>query len=131
MEPLRLGLFVLAVAFGERTQSFGMRVALRGELGSQTGDVDLRVVLLRDLAKRIGKRELGLVQQAEIMRELHQAPAGWDAVLRGAGAGPSPRRTSSRCTAPSLKTGCLDTGSQRLGVSSLAARAWPPGPAPS
>lgn len=53
------------------------------------------------------------------------APAGSEAVVVGAGAGPSPPAAFTTRQAAVLKYGCLETGSQMVMVSSLACRGAP------
>ena len=53
--------------------------------------------------------------------EVHR-PIGSEAVVAGAGAGPSPLASRSTRTDATLKSGCFETGSQSLIVSSFAAR---------
>ena len=89
-----------------------MVVAFGRELSAQLADVGLIDMPGGDLPEGVREVELGPVQQAEVVREVHA-----QAFLTR--------------TATTLKIGCLDTGSQLVSVSSFAARAVPFGPAAS
>src|ERR687889_2190927 len=121
-------------------------------------DVGLLGVGLPYLAVPLGQVELSLLQVPQVVRQVHlyaslavsftsasspptvsvgvEPPApsatGTEAVVVGAGeASPSASATFDTLAAATLKIGCLETGSQSVMVSSLAARGWPFGPSPS
>ena len=102
-----------------------MALALLGEPNADVEDVGLLGVAPGHLAERLRQGLLPLVDQPDVGREVHRGQpsllAGADAVLSGAGDAPFPRETRVT-TAPPLKAGCFDTGSQAVMVSSFAAR---------
>jgi hypothetical protein len=121
-----------------------------GDPLERLGEVEHVVVALVALAERVEllrERPLGVAHLADGQPELHRSvdsasarvppcvegpdgSTGADAVFVGAGAGPSASATLTTLTAPALNSCCLDTGSQSVIVSSLAARDWPSGRSP-
>ena len=88
--------------------------------------------VLADLPVGVGLRLPGRAEQREIGGQVHRghhsdpgaagtSSTGADAVVSGAGANPSPARTRWTQTAATLNSGCLETGSHAVRVSSLAA----------
>src|SRR4051794_6421180 len=68
------------------------------------------------------KLPLAVLDRADCGCDLHDRA---DAVVKGAGAGPSPTAIFSSRTAATLNVGCFDTGSHAVMVRSLAA-VWRP-----
>ena len=67
---------VLAVALGERLEPARVVVALLGELAAEVADVGFVGVRRGDLAERVREVELGAVQEAEVVGEVHVRPSG-------------------------------------------------------
>jgi hypothetical protein len=85
-------------------------VALLGQPAAQVEDIRLVGVCLPDFAERRRQFNLSLVQQSEVVDEVHRQPSV----------------TLASRTAAALKSGCFETGSQAVTVSSLAARGTSP-----
>src|SRR5581483_12499915 len=146
--PGQLGLH--AVALGVRRQPLQVLVALAGEGVAEVVEIVLDRMPLADHAELVGDRGLGLLHVGDRLPELHGRPStvsrsppppavrgtsppstGSAAAVVGAGATPVPSATLLTETAAVLNSGCLETGSQALIVSSLAARLVPSGSAAS
>ena len=69
MEPVGLAGGVLAVAVDERLQPF----ALAGQRVAEVVDVGFGGVGVADLPEGVGEEQLGLVEQAEVVRQVHHA----------------------------------------------------------
>jgi hypothetical protein len=117
-------------------QGVGGLVELEPERAAHVQHVVVGGVALAELAHRAGKvldravRFTGCAAQACRDAEgAHRSPStiGLAAAWIGAGASPVPLATLVTDTAPALKRGCLETGSQLVSVSSFAARSWLPG----
>ena len=130
VQRLRLGLPALPIALDDGGELFAMALALLGEPAADVEDVGFLGVAPGHLAERLRQGLLPLVDQPDVGREVHRGQpsllAGADAVLSGAGDAPFPRETRVTLTAPPLKAGCFDTGSQAVMVSSFAALDGPP-----
>jgi hypothetical protein len=106
-----------AVALCELLQPLEVGGRLFLEELRRSDDVDFGLMLLGNLAAADLQGLLRALQPSQELRQLHrQGSATWAAVS---------------LTAPTLKKGCFDTGSQPVTVSSLAARARPSGCEPA
>src|SRR4051794_30257048 len=109
----------------------GTRVRTR-----QAHVVDVRVaeVFVGECHQLLGQLHLGVLDVVDRQPELHgvaRSCTGPDAVSVGASALVVPASTRFTRTAATFRTGCLETGSQSVIVSSLAARVFPsPPPSP-
>jgi hypothetical protein len=144
---------VLAVAIDERAELVDVAAALVRHALALPEDVGLVAVRRTDFAEGSSQVVLCLVEQAEIVGEMHRqasgaavasaadpptvggaadGSSGAGAPTVGAGDGePPPAATFVTRTAATLKRGCFDTGSQAVIVTSFAARRWPsPSPGP-
>src|SRR3954453_2156126 len=103
---------------------------------TETHVVDVRVahVTVGHCDQLLGQLDLGVLHVVDRHTQLYRVGTSWtgrDAVSVGAGALPSPSSTRLTRTAATFSTGCFDTGSQSVSVSSLAARVCPfPAPSP-
>lgn len=108
----------------------GVHVLLRpvGQVLGEVCDVLVGVMAGGDGMQVTGERPLAAVQFGQGRGDLaHGEPSvpagtGAEAVFVGAGAGPRPPPMRRSAAAAVLKIGCLETGSQSVRVSSLAAR---------
>src|SRR5207248_924389 len=139
------------VAVGERGEPLEVLAALLRECVPEVVQVVLDRVPLADRAQLFREVRFGILDVGDRFIELHRltfrivsrtpppptvagtsAATGSEAVVVGAGAGdPSPSASLRTRTAASLKSGCFETGSQSVIVSSFAARGRPFGCAPS
>lgn len=110
MQAVGLSGCFLGVPLGEGVKPLGVGVADRRLAQAQVFDVGLVGVGGGDLAE--GARQVGLraVEQAQIVREMHGG-----------------QLLGSTRTAATLNSGCLETGSHAVSVSSFAARGRPGG----
>jgi hypothetical protein len=154
MEPVGLGGCILAVAIDEGAEPVDVAGALACHALAFQADIGLVAVGGTDLPEGSCQVVLRLVEQAEVVGEVHRQASG-DAVASaavppavggtvdgssgagaptvGAGDGEPPlAATLVTRTAATLNRGCFDTGSQAVIVASFAARgAWPsPSPGP-
>jgi hypothetical protein len=73
VEPVGLAGGVLAVAVDERLQPFGVPLALAGQGVAEVVDVGFGGVGVADLPEGVGEVQLGLVEQTEVVRQVHHA----------------------------------------------------------
>src|SRR5581483_3457923 len=120
----------LLVARRERPDRVGVQAALLAEPPAGVPDLVLCGEPLSDLHVLVCERLLGPVELFQRRPDLAHRVRSCEAIA-GTRAAPSPPATFTTRTAAVLKTGCFDTGSHRVVVSSLAARARPFGSPPS
>ena len=91
--------------------------------------VDVVVVEVPLAGRKVVVGELRF-ELVELPEERPELPAGSEAATEGAGAGELASATLTSRTAPDLNSGCFETGSQIVIVSSFAARPRPVGSCP-
>jgi hypothetical protein len=111
----------------------GVGVGLGGEVPAEVQEIVLVGPAFGEEAKSVGEPPLCFVKCPDGAGHGcgHRRSAGAEAVFMGAGVGPSPAASRSSRTAATLKSGCFETGSKSVSVSSFAARGRPFGPAAS
>src|SRR5215213_7083463 len=131
-----------AVALPVRCESLEVGVGDPLERLGEVEDVVVGLVALAEGVELARERLLCVADVPDGQAELHgsvdsamasvpplvtalDGSSGAEAVFVGAGAGPSSSATFTTVTAPALKSGCLETGSQSVMVSSFAAREAP------
>ena len=130
MRLVELAGLLVAVAVGERRELLGMGLALLGKdlTGAQHVGLGAMPVAHGEQPRRKPLLR-GVRQSGARGRAASQPPRA--AQMEGSRAGDAAAASVTR-TAPALKRGCLETGSQLVIVSSLAARPTPSGgPIPS